>query len=171
MVIPNIFSINMEAQSKDANIYTSFEPYLFGVLGVSREDFMKDKNLRRTYQQKFAIIKSKFQAEVGSKRAITDIDCHNRIRSFTREWQDIITIAIENTADNGQEFIRTTPLDRYILMTNDEKRDLESRLNTAAIERVRSMFLGDNGNTSSRELEAMFQNNNSKQSDEKSRKM
>lgn len=169
MVMPNIFSLGLDSQSKDANIYTSFEPYLYGVLGIDQETFMKDKNLRRSYQQKFAMIKSKFQEETAS--TVTDTYCHNRIKRLAREWQDVIVVATENLADNGEEFIKNTPLDRYILMTDTEKRNIESQLTVAALERIRSIFQKDSKMTNSNELETMLQDTSTSAVDERSHKI
>ncbi len=170
MVIPNIFSIGSENHSRDIKIYKSFEPYLQGILGISQEEFLSDRNLRRTYQQKFTAIKAKFQSEARGKTVISDDECHNKISASAQGWEEFIKTAIDNTSDNGRSFIASTPLDRYILMSSEERNNLENQLNEAALSRLRAIFQKDNMHNS-QELETMLNDKSDDVSDERTHKI
>lgn len=170
MIIPNIFSINSIGQSKDVKIYKSFEPYLKGILEISQEEFLRDRNLRHAYQQKFASIKTKFQIEERGRTVLSDDECHRRISRYAQSWQEFINTAISNTLDNGQTFIASTPLDRYILMSNEERYEIENQLNNAAIARLRAILQRDNI-PNSQELNTMLNDDNDKVIEGKAHKM
>ena len=141
MALANIFSSGLtsiaKATSKDSKIYEAFKPYLSDILGIDLETFLKNKELRRAYHQKYEAIKEKFQAESTSRVPIKDETCLTRIVGYSHAWKEIITTAQEYTLDHGTSIIKDTPLDKYILMSNSQKELLEQRLIAAAVEKVK----------------------------------
>ena len=66
MALAEIFSSGLtsiaKSTSRDSKIYEAFKPYLSDILGIDLETFLKNKELRRAYQQKYEAIKEKFQS-------------------------------------------------------------------------------------------------------------
>ena len=129
---------NAKVISRDSKIYEAFKPYLLDMQGITLEQFMNDKELRKSYCEKFLAIKAKLQKINKSGNPLSDEKCLMHISKSCREWQDFIITAKENTLDNGESFIQKNPLDSYITMTTAEKLSLEEQLISAAIERVRT---------------------------------
>lgn len=174
-MLSSIFSkstiINARSISKDSKIYEAFKPYLFGILGLDLEEFMRNKELRLAYRQKFAIIKSKFQSDENNGKSLTDEDCFRRIFRYSQEWQEFVSTARENTLDAGESFIESVPLDSFILMNYNQKETLEQWLITAAIEKIRA-YTQDKVNTSrTPKINMPIDNNNDLELAVPSRKM
>lgn len=132
---------NARMISRDSKIYEAFKPYLLDMQEITLEQFMSDKELRKSYREKFLTIKSKLQKIRKTSNQLSDEQCLIHISKSCREWQDFIITAKENTLDNGESFIKRTPLDSYIIMTPAEKMSLEEQLISAAVERVRTFTI------------------------------
>lgn len=141
MALAEIFSSGLtsiaKSTSRDSKIYEAFKPYLSDILGIDLETFLKNKELRRAYQQKYETIKEKFQSESTSRTPMKDEECLTRIVGYSGAWKEIITTAQEYTLDHGESIIKDIPLDKYILMSNSQKELLEQRIIVAAVERVK----------------------------------
>lgn len=159
MVLEEIFSTNLlnsaKLISRDSKIYEAFKSSLLNVHGITLSKFMKDKDLKKQYRQKYGDIKAKFQAQSGSKKTISDDDCLRKIALGSKEWEEFVSTAKENTSDAGESFIRNIPLERFVVMTPQEKYELENKLVNAAIERVRN-YTRELDQKRSRELELML---------------
>ena len=159
MVLEEFFSTNLlnsaKMISRDSKIYEAFKVSLLNINGISLSKFMEDKDLRKQYRQKYGNIKTKFQEQSDSKKSISDEDCLRKIALCSKEWEEFISTAKENTIDAGESFIRNIPLERFVVMTPQEKRDLENQLVNAAIQRVRN-YTRELDKTSSGELELML---------------
>lgn len=143
---------NASMISRDQKIYEAFSPYLSDIKGISREDFMKNKSMRREYQDKFNNLKSFFQKQRGKKKPLTDEEGFSILARNSRDWQEFISVARENTLDEGKSFIESTPLDVFAGMTTSEKYQLETKLTNAILERIRSFDTIENPNIELRRM-------------------
>ena len=159
MQIGKIFSVNLindvKVVSKDSKIYEAFKPYLQDVLGTSLDEYMKDKELRREYRQKFAKIKEHFQKSDAKYLPIREEECLRRIAKYAKEWSEFILVARESTLDSGKGFIERTPLDKYILMSSRQKDELERQLMSETIKRIRS-YANDSCLSNAQQLNEML---------------
>ena len=159
MVLEEFFSTNLlnsaKMISRDSKIYEAFKVSLLNINGISLSKFMEDKDLRKQYRQKYGNIKAKFQAQTDSKKSISDEECLRKIALGSKEWEEFVLTAKENTIDAGESFVRNIPLERFVVMTPQEKHELENQLVNAAIQRVRN-YTRELDKTSSGELELML---------------
>ncbi len=157
-IFPNTLINTAKVVSRDSKIYEAFKPYLSGILGIELEAYMSNKELRNDYRQKYMVIKNSFQEREKRLLPMKDEECLAKIATSAIEWQEFISTAKENTLDEGESFISSTPLDKYVLMTAREKAALENKLVAAALERVR--FYTEGFGSSNTELNSMLNDNN-----------
>ena len=162
---------NVKSISMDSKIYEAFKPYLFDTKKISLEEFMKDKELRYAYREKYQKVKAKLQKISNTKCTLKDEECFAYIFKSCQEWQEFIETAKDNTLDNGESFIRALPLDRYLMMTNDQKSTLEENLIKSAITRVRTISQAISSQNNNDELNAMLKEKPSQVSKENHQKI
>ena len=156
MELAKIFSTitlnSAKVVSRDSKIYEAFKADLLDTRGISLEEFMKNKDMRKHYLDLFLSIKSNFECK--KREEISDEQCLTNISKIGRQWKEFIDTAKDCTLDGGKEFISTTPLEKYIFMSTSEKNLLEDRLIQAAVTRFRTFQTADS-NTAT-QLDSMF---------------
>lgn len=145
MELAKIFSTitlnSAKVVSRDSKIYEAFKADLLDTRGITLEEFMKNKDMRKHYLDLFLSIKSNFEHK--KREEISDEQCLTNISKIGRQWKEFIDTAKDCTLDGGREFISTTPLEKYIFMSSAEKDLLEDRLVRAAVTRVRAFQTTD----------------------------
>ena len=160
MVLQNIFSnnliINARQISRDSKIYEAFKPQLYDVLKISFEDYMSDKELRKKYRYKYLAIKSHFQKQ-NHQQSLSDEDCLIKITEQGQIWKEFVETAVEHTQDNGKQFLEQITMEKFVVMSTDEKKELENNIVKSAIRKIRSISKSLYSNLN--ELNQMLDNN------------
>ena len=160
MQLQNIFLnnliINAIQISRDSKIYEAFKPQLYDILNISLEDYMKDKELRKQYRYKYLAIKTHFQKKNRHHR-FSDEDCLIKITEQGHIWKEFVVTAIEHTSDKGRMFLEKVTMEKFVIMSIAEKKEIEDQIVLSAVTKIRE--LSNSSETASVELDKMLNDN------------
>ena len=115
---------------------------------------MSDIQLRTKFRYKYLAIKSHFQKQ-NHQQSLSDEDCLIKIAEQGQIWKAFVETAVEHTQDNGKQFLEQITMEKFVVMSTDEKKELENNIVKSAIRKIRSISNSSDLN----ELNQMFDNN------------
>lgn len=122
----------------DYAIYKAFQRDIEDTKKISFHEYIYDEEKKTEYRQKLNYVKR--ELELQRNRPLTISETVTHISKASDEWYDFITTADMIMQNGKQEFARETPLERFCLLSEADRHQLEHKLLDTSLQRIKSNF-------------------------------
>ena len=121
--------------SSDCSIYQAYKRELKDIKEVEFIEFIQNNSLKEQYRQKTEMVRKTLEEqehkEVSTTRAIA------KVKSSSKEWYEYIASADIAIPSNSKTFSKEYPLERFCIMTKEEKRKIEDKVNNLVLDKIK----------------------------------